>query len=438
MTDFPEKYRLSPGEAPTQAEIQLPGSKSYTNRALLLAALTQGTSTLSNALYSDDTEHMVKALTDLGVSVRVDWEKSTIEVEGSGGPLKTPEGPIYCGNSGTTIRFLTPFCTFGSHPVVLTGNERMQQRPIGYLLEAIRQLGGKAFDLNGSGCPPIRVEGGGLEGGVCRMNGDVSSQYVSSLLLSGVRMKQGVTIEIEGDLISKPYIDMTLDIIEKFGVETHNEGYQRVGVFSGQEPQPLDYVVEGDASGASYFLAAAAITGKTVRVGPIPSTSRQGDINFVKVLQQMGCTWSQKGSQVELTGAPVLNGIDVDLGDMSDMAQTLAVVALFAEGPTTIRNIANIRLKETDRIRALNIELTRLGARVDEFVDGLTITPARRYSAVEIETYDDHRMAMSFAVAGIRVPGLIIRNPACVSKTFPYFFDLFHPWVEVRDPEIHG
>ena len=402
MPELPSRLILHPATPPSLVEISLPGSKSYTNRALLMAALAKGDSILKNTLFSDDTERMTECLNDLGVEVHTDEKTRSIRVHGTGEPLKAPVKPLFCGNAGTAIRFLAPFCALGKGEVVLTGNERMRKRPIQDLLDGICQLGGKAIDVEGTGCPPIRISGGGLRGGKCLIEGSRSSQYFSALLLSAARMQEGLTLEVEGDLVSKPYIDMTVAVMERFGVQAVNEGYHRLIVPPGQEPVVCDYTVEGDASGASYFLAAAAVSGGSVHVGPIPEDTRQGDAAFAKVLERMGCKTSHHGNWIELSGGP-LHGIDVDLNAMSDTAQTLAVVALFAKGPTTIRNIANARIKETDRIAALAQELTRMGARVEEFPDGLTIHPASTYNAVEIQTYDDHRMAMSFAVAGIRV-----------------------------------
>ncbi len=429
MRKFPGSFILQPVTPPALTEIQLPGSKSYTNRALLMAALARGESVLRNALLSDDTERMCECLNQLGVEVHVEAEAKTIRVKGTGKPAQTPSEPLYCGNAGTAIRFLAPFCALGDGEVVLTGNERMRKRPIGDLLDGIQQIGGQAIDLDETGCPPIQISGGGLRGGKCVIEGSRSSQYFSALLLSAARMRKGLTLEVEGELVSKPYIDMTLAVMERFGIHAVNEGYRRLIVPPGQEPVACDYMVEGDASGASYFLAAAAVSGGTVRVGPIPENTRQGDAAFAGILARMGCKASHRGEWIELSGGP-LHGIDVDLNAMSDTAQTLAVVALFAQGSTTIRNIANVRIKETDRIAALANELTRMGARVEEFPDGLTIHPATHYQAVEIETYDDHRMAMSFAVAGIKVPGLTLLDPGCVSKTFPDFFQRFSPWIQ--------
>jgi 3-phosphoshikimate 1-carboxyvinyltransferase len=432
MTPFPPSYTLAPHTAPDMVEVKLPGSKSYTNRALLLAALAEGASVLRNALNSDDTQRMVECLSALGIPARSDPQAETITVEGRGRPQVAPSEPLYCGNAGTAIRFLTPFCSLGEGSITLTGNERMRQRPIADLLDGIRQLGGEIEDVDGTGCPPIRTTGGALRGGRCRMEGSKSSQYFSALLLSAAGMAEGLEIEVLGNLVSKPYVDMTLDIMSKFGIRATNHDYERIEVPAGQTPTPADYLVEGDASGASYFLAAAAVAGNTVRVGPLPADTCQGDRDLVLLLERMGCKWKQVGDEVELTGGP-LQGIEADMRHMSDVAQTLSVVALFAEGPTTIRNIANARIKETDRIAAMNSELSRLGARVEEYPDGLTIHPAETYIPAEIETYDDHRMAMSFAVAGVKIPGIAILNPGCVSKTFPDFFERFSAWVSVSE-----
>ncbi|MCA9413221.1 MAG: 3-phosphoshikimate 1-carboxyvinyltransferase, partial [Candidatus Omnitrophica bacterium] len=261
MNSFPNKYILTPKPVPDRVEVSWPGSKSYTNRALLLAALADGRSVLTNALDSDDTNRMVEALNDLGIPTRFDKVSHTIEVEGKGGPQRVPEQPIDCGNAGTAIRFLTPFCCAAPGKVVLTGNTRMRERPIRDLIEGLRQIGGTVHDTKGTGCPPLEIEGGGIKGGVCRLEGSRSSQYFSALLMNAPLMEQGVTLEVEGDLVSKPYIDMTLDIMARFGIEATNENYQRLVVPPGQQVKPTEYEVEGDASGASYFLAAAAVSG---------------------------------------------------------------------------------------------------------------------------------------------------------------------------------
>ncbi len=431
MKPFPGKYILTPKPVPDRVEVYLPGSKSYTNRGLLLAALAQGKSTLSNALDSDDTNRMVEALNALGVPTDFDKAATRIDVEGKGGPVRVPNHPIDCGNAGTAIRFLTPFCCSAPGKVTLTGNARMQERPILDLIVGLTQIGGRLIDSKGTGCPPLEIEGGSLCGGVCSLEGSRSSQYFSALLMNAPLMEEGIVLEVEGDLVSKPYIDMTLDIMSRFGIKAVNEDYQRLIVPAGEKANAIEYEVEGDASGASYFLAAAAISGKTVSIGPLPEDTKQGDRDLVLLLEEMGCSWKQDGNRIELTGGP-LRGIKADMHGMSDVAQTLAIVALFAEGPTTIHNIANARIKETDRIAAMATELARIGARVEEFPDGLTIHPTGEYHPAEIETYDDHRMAMSFAVAGFRIAGLTILDPGCVSKTFPDFFERFSPWAEVN------
>lgn len=431
MTSFTKRFRLTPKSVAQPVSVELPGSKSYTNRALLLAALCRGESMLSNCLFSDDTARMMECLNALGVLVESNSETREIRIESEGRPSRVPPEPLFCGNAGTAIRFLVPFCALGPATVTLTGNERMRERPIRDLLEGLQQLGVDAVDVEGTGCPPVRVPGGGIAGGTCRIQGANSSQYVSALLMASARMERGLRLVVEGDLVSKPYIDMTRSIMERFGIDSQNDDYRTLSVPGNQEPSAVSYRVEGDASGASYFFAAAAITGGTVRVGYLPEDTCQGDRDFVRILERMGCTWRQDGDEIELTGGP-LRGIEADLNAMSDTAQTLAVTALFAEGPTTIRNIANVRIKETDRIAALATELTKLGARVEEYPDGLTIHPAAQYQPAEIHTYDDHRMAMSFALAGLKIPGVVISEPGCVTKTFPDFFEKFSPWVEVE------
>ncbi len=434
MPDFPSLYRLHPNCPPDSMDVRIPGSKSYTNRALLLAALAKGESVLRNALFSDDTHWMIEALAELGVEIQADKAARTLTIRSQGKPTRLPSEPLYCGNAGTAIRFLTPFCALGEGEVILTGNARMQERPIHDLLEGMRGLGVEVEDIHGTGCPPIRIRGGGMRGGKCRIDGTRSSQYFSALLLSAARMKEGLEIEIEGDLVSKPYIDMTLAILRRFGIESVNQNYQHLSVPAGQEPQAAAVMIEGDASAATYFLALAAIGRTTVRVHPLPEDTCQGDAEFARILSRMGCRQQHKGEFIEVRGGE-LHGIEADLNAMSDTAQTLAAVALFAEGSTTIRNIANARIKETDRIAAIAREITRLGGTVEEYPDGLTIHPASAYHAADIETYDDHRMAMSFAVTALRIPGIGILNPGCVTKTFPEFFEVIAPWIrcEAKD-----
>ena len=404
-----------------QATITVPGSKSYTNRALLIAGLTDGECRLEKPLVSDDTKHMIRALKAFGISVQE--EKEAFIVSGRGGKLSTPEEDIFIGNAGTTMRFLTTFSALVPGKTRLDGDERMRQRPLADLLHCLTQMGVKAVSANGNGCPPIDIAGGEVPGGEVQLAGDKSSQYLTSILLSAPYFKNDTCIHIQGDLTSKSYADITLDIMKTFGVSVINESYQRFKVKAGDRYNAQTYQVESDWSSASYFLAAAAVTGGEVTLTDINPHSVQGDAQFTSVLEKMGCRVEKKSNTLQIKGNP-LKGITINMNNMPDAVQTLAVTALFAEGETVIQGIGNLRIKETDRILALANELTRLGAEVETGEDYLVIRPGD-YRGAEIETYDDHRMAMSFAVAGLKIPGIRIKNPPCVEKSFPDFFQRF-------------
>jgi len=404
-----------------QATITVPGSKSYTNRALLIAGLTDGECRLEKPLVSDDTKYMIRALKAFGISVQE--EKEAFIVSGRGGKLSTPEEDIFIGNAGTTMRFLTTFSALVPGKTRLDGDERMRQRPLADLLHCLTQMGVKAVSANGNGCPPIDIAGGEVPGGEVQLAGDKSSQYLTSILLSAPYFKNDTCIHIQGDLTSKSYADITLDIMKTFGVSVINESYQRFKVKAGDRYNAQTYQVESDWSSASYFLAAAAVTGGEVTLTDINPHSVQGDAQFTSILEKMGCRVEKKSNTLQIKGNP-LKGITINMNNMPDAVQTLAVTALFAEGETVIQGIGNLRIKETDRILALANELTRLGAEVETGEDYLVIRP-RDYRGAEIETYDDHRMAMSFAVAGLKIPGIRIKNPTCVEKSFPDFFQRF-------------
>jgi len=401
--------------------VRPPGSKSYTNRALLLAGLARGTSTLEGALFSDDTLHMARALQALGLRVVLDEAGERFEVEGGAGAFPASDASVFVGNSGTTARFLVPAMALGRGKFDLDGNEAMQKRPIQPLLDALAGLGVHARSVRGNGCPPIHVEASGFEGGAVRMPGGVSSQYFSALLMVGPCTRRGITIDVDGDLVSKPYLDVTAQAMAAFGGHvTRDAAFRRFDV------QPSSYIatayrVEPDASAASYFFAAAAVTGGTVRVPGLGARSLQGDLGFVRVLERMGCVVRQTDDETEVTGPRALTGIEVDMSNLSDTAQTLAAIAPFAIGPTRVTGIGFIRRKETDRVGAVVRELQRLGVRAEEEADGFVVHPGTP-KAGDVETYDDHRMAMSFAICGLVASGIRIRNPACVSKTFPAFF----------------
>ncbi len=430
---YPPHVTLSPVDRPLATSVRLPGSKSITNRALLLAALADGESRLVAPLHSEDTWYMASALRELGVHIEETPERD-FAVQGRRGRFDAPGKTLFIGNSGTTVRFLTAAAGFApaGTDVVLDGVARMRERPIRDLVGALLTLGVDAECLNGHGCPPVRVRGGGLPGGSCRLRGDVSSQFLTALLQAAPYARQDVEIEIVGELISKPYIDITQSVMASFGVSLVNESYQRLRVSAGQRYLGRDYAVEADASNASYFLAAAAVTGGTVTLENLGSDSIQGDVLFLDVLERMGCIVT-RGASITLTGPAKLSAVDADMEAIPDTAQTLAVVAAFADGPSHITNIASLRVKETDRVQAIAKEMPKLGVRVDEGPDNWTITPPAgdAYTAAEIDTYDDHRMAMAFAVAGLRVPGITINNPGCVAKTFPDFWErwqgAFHP-----------
>jgi len=398
------------------AEVTVPGSKSCTARALVMAGLTDGASRLVGPADCDDTDRMVDGLRALGQTIT--RENGDLIVEGR--PFTAPVKPLQLGNSGTAVRFLTAACATLKGEAVIDGVARMRERPIKDLSNALAQWGIQV--KTSSGCPPVTVQSNGTFGGVTSVNGSASSQYLTGLLMVAPRASERVTIEIDGDLVSKPYIELTLAMMAERSVSAVNEGYRAFVVDVPQPYAPGDYTIEADASGASYFLAAAAVAGGRVRVNNISFSSLQGDAQFAKVLEQMGCTVFDGPDYIEVQSGNELRGIDIDLNAMPDMAQTLAVVALFAKGPTTIRNVANLRIKETDRIAATARELRKLGAKVEEREDGLHILPGPPHAAT-IDTYDDHRMAMSFAVAGLSIPGVTIADPGCVSKTFPDFFE---------------
>lgn len=417
---------IAPLRAPVDATVAVPGSKSLTNRALLLAALANGPSRLEGALFSDDTRYMAAALERLGIPVRGDEPNAVYEVEGTGGRISPKEADLFVGNSGTTARFLTAFLALGHGRYRLDGIPRMRRRPIEDLLDALRQLGVDARAEHDDGCPPVIVQANGLTGGRTTLRADVSSQYLTALLLVAPLSRDGVEITLAGQLASEPYVEITRRMMEQWGARLTQHaarGAQAFHVPGGQSYRAQTYRIEPDASSASYFFAAAAVTGGRVRVEGLGRRALQGDTAFVDILAQMGCAVEKRDNHIEVRGPARLRGVDVDMNGISDTVMTLAAIAPFAEGPTTIRNVAHIRHKETDRLHALTTELRRLGVTVEEREDGLTIHPSDRIEPAVIETYDDHRMAMSFAITGLRAPGLALRDPACVGKTFPDFFE---------------
>jgi 3-phosphoshikimate 1-carboxyvinyltransferase len=420
------QIEIEPVSAPLDASIRPPGSKSLTNRALVCAALARGCSVLRGALASEDTRVMIDALGTLGIPISESDQGRSLEVEGCGGEIPSKGAELYIANSGTSVRFLTALLSLAQGTFRLHGTPRMHERPIGDLLESLAQLGVDARSESGTGCPPVVIRADGLRAARIAMRGDVSSQFLSAVLMAAPYAQPSagagqLEIEVTGELVSKPYVDMTIAVMKSFGGPVIRSAQLTQFEIPPTVYQGRTYQIEPDASAASYFWAAAAITGGRVRVEGLDRASLQGDVAFCDCLAQMGCEVEYSGRGTVVTGKP-LRGIDVDMNAISDTVQTLGAVALFAEGPTTIRGVAHIRHKETDRIGALAHELRKLGARVDEHRDGLTIVPAKLRPAV-IETYDDHRMAMSLALAGLRVAGVVIDDPDCTNKTYPNYFD---------------
>ena len=402
--------------------INLPGSKSVSNRALLLAALAHGKTVLTNLLDSDDVRHMLNALTALGVSYTLSADRTRCEIIGNGGPLHA-EGALelFLGNAGTAMRPLAAALCLGSNDIVLTGEPRMKERPIGHLVDALRLGGAKITYLEQENYPPLRLQGG-FTGGNVDVDGSVSSQFLTALLMTAPLAPEDPVIRIKGDLVSKPYIDITLNLMT-FGVEIENQHYQQFVVKGGQSYQsPGTYLVEGDASSASYFLAAAAIKGGTVKVTGIGRNSMQGDIRFADVLEKMGATICWGDDYISCTRGE-LNAIDMDMNHIPDAAMTIATAALFAKGTTTLRNIYNWRVKETDRLFAMATELRKVGAEVEEGHDYIRITPPEKLNFAEIATYNDHRMAMCFSLVALSDTPVTILDPKCTAKTFPDYFE---------------
>jgi len=422
VRDLPPVLAI-PTRGAIDAVVRVPGSKSITNRALLIAALAAGESELSGALESDDTLAMVEGLTALGCEITLGPERW--RVQGRRGRLQRSAAAIQARGSGTTARFLTAAATLANGSVVIDGNARMRARPIADLTDALRALGVAVDVLGERGCPPVRVHGGVLPGGRAEIDARHSSQYVSAVLMAAPYARADVVLEFtDGVLVSKPYVELTLEVMRAFGASAEWSGASALRVKAGRGYQGRAYAIEPDASAAVYPFCAAAISGGRARVEGIPAASIQADIQVLGVLEAMGCEVLRGADFTEVRG-PVgrLRGVSVDMNAMPDAALAIAVVALFAGGPTQLRNIANLRIKETDRLLALETELRKLGAHATATADGLQIEPGRLQGA-EIETYDDHRMAMSFALAGLRIPGIAIRDPACVRKTWPDYFEM--------------
>lgn len=436
-----QKLTINP-IARMEGTIHLPGSKSLSNRALLLAALAQGTTKLTNLLDSDDVRHMLNALQQLGVNYQLSVDKTECVVQGLGRAFEWQDGLVlFLGNAGTAMRPLTAaLCLANPNgkvaEIVLTGEPRMKERPIQHLVDALLQVGAEIEYLEQPGYPPLAIRNRGLQGGKVQIDGSVSSQFLTALLMAAPMANGDMQIEIIGELVSKPYIDITLQMMALFGVQVENQDYRLFKVKGQQQYQsPGHFLVEGDASSASYFLAAGAIKGK-VRVTGVGKNSIQGDRLFADVLQKMGAIIHWGDDYIEAEQAPLV-GVDMDMNHIPDAAMTIATTALFAQGETTIRNIYNWRVKETDRLTAMATELRKVGAEVEEGSDFIRIQPLplSQFKVAEIETYNDHRMAMCFALIALSDTPVHILDPQCTAKTFPTFFEQFLALATPSDPQ---
>jgi len=402
-------------------EISVPGSKSYTHRILIASALSDGICRIDNALKSEDTLITVSALQQMGITIEADDNR--LIVHGANGIFKKTTKTVFLGNSGTSMRLLTALAPLGKGRYVFTGTERMKERPIQDLLDALNQMGASAHSVNNNGCPPVTIESGDLKGGRTSINCETSSQYLSAILLTAPFTKQGLEINVTKGPVSRPYIDMTVDVMEKFGIDITRDEYDYFKVQQGQKYRAGSYSVEPDCSQAGYFWGAAAITGARIKVKGITKDSQQGDVHFTRLLEKMGCKVLHEKDGISVTGGSLL-AIEADMSDMPDMVPALAVVSAFARGRTVIKNVKHLKVKESDRLASVAKELSKMGVETNLTDTGLLIKGGIPHGA-EISTYKDHRIAMSFAIAGLKVPGIFIKDKKCVEKSFPDFWNVF-------------
>lgn len=405
----------------TGGEVTVPGSKSYTHRIIICSALSEGICEIENGLLSEDTRFTMSALKQMGIAI--DERDNTLAVHGGKGTFAPCEDPIYLGNSGTSVRLLTAVASLGQGMYTLTGTDRMGERPIQDLLDGLGQIGVSTRSIYNNGCPPVEVIGGSVVGGKAHLNCKMSSQFLSGLLLIAPCTTEGIDIHVAEGPVSRPYVDMTADVMERFGIEVVREGYERFVVEGGRMYQAGAYVVEPDCSQAGYFWAAAAITGARIKVRGITRKSRQGDVRFTERLEEMGCVIHDENDGIAVTGKP-LSAITADMADMPDMVPTLAVVAAFAKGTTVIENVAHLKAKESDRLGSVVNELSKIGIEASCSDSGMIVKGGEPHGG-EVDTYGDHRMAMSFALAGLNTPRIFIKDERCVEKSFPNFWEVF-------------
>ena len=405
-------------------EISVPGSKSYTHRILIASALSDGICCIDNALKSEDTLITINALQQMGIKIEEDDNRFI--VHGRNGKFRQTTEPVFLGNSGTSMRLLTALASLGKGRYVFTGTKRMKERPIQDLLDALIEMGILAHSVNNNGCPPVAIKSGGLKGGKISINCETSSQYLSAILLSAPFTKQSLEINVPRGPVSRPYIDMTVDVMEKFGIDILRDGYNYFMVQKGQKYKAGSFLVEPDCSQAGYFWGVAAITGACIKVKGITKDSHQGDVLFTRLLEEMGCKVLHEKDGISVTGGS-LSAIEADMSDMPDMVPTLAVVSAFAKGTTIIKNVKHLKVKESDRLTSVANELSKMGIEADLTDTGLAIKGGIPHGA-EISTYKDHRIAMSFAIAGLKVPGIFIKDEKCVEKSFPNFTNVIN-WL---------
>lgn len=408
----------------SNCNVTIPGSKSISHRMLICAALAEGRTILKNLLESEDLVHTSKALINMGAVIKPN-KKGEVIVQGFNGQPTPFNEDIYLGNSGTSMRLLAGIAALGHTPYTLTGDERMQERPMGELLEALNMAGARAESITDDGTPPVIIDGYNLRGGLVELDCSRSSQYLSSLLMMGAVLKEGLVIRLPGPAVSVPYVNLTMDVMSRFNVKAERTADDEYRVSGGQAYAPGTFAVEPDISNASYFWAAGAVTGKRIQVNDINRNSLQGDIRFLDILEKMGCDidFSEKG--IGVLGKK-LRAVQTDMSDIPDVVPTLAIIASFAEGTTRILNIGHLREKECDRITAVVSQLRKMGIRADEGGDWLSVTGSSMHTGAKIETFNDHRIAMAFSIAGLRVDGICIENEGCVAKSFPGFWDTFN------------
>jgi 3-phosphoshikimate 1-carboxyvinyltransferase len=405
----------------SNCKVVVPGSKSYTHRMLIAAALSDGMCTIKNALISEDTQYTIEALKHMGI--RIETNSADLRVYGKGGRLDACNVPIHLGNSGTSMRLLTGMAALGKGTYTLTGTARMQMRPIKDLLDALQQMGVNARYLNDNGFPPVEITGAMISADKVDINCQKSSQYLSALLLMAPCTQNGLEIHVSGEPVSRPYVDLTIELIKTFGISLEREDYSNFKVPGAQVYRSGSYLVEADCSQAAYFWAAAAITGSEIKVMGVNADSAQGDVRFVDLLQQMGCRVFKESDGICVAGGS-LSAIEADMADMPDQVPTLAVVAAFAKGTTVIKNVAHLRSKESDRLTATVTELNKMGIKAACTEKALLVKGGKPKGSL-VDTYNDHRIAMSFAIAGLNLPGVFIRNEDCVEKSFPTFWQVF-------------